>query len=556
MTSKLIAISTLAICSSIVCSGQPTMGLFFNNTGSEDGYVLFSPIMSNNTYLIDKCGKEVHRWNATRKPGQSVYLLPDGSLLRPGSTNNMTFNAGGSGGIIERFDWGSSLLWSYTLSDTSRCQHHDVCYLPNGNILAIVWERKTIADAIASGRNPALTGASFWSEEILELQPTGATTANVVWEWHAWDHLCQDFSLSLPGYVPVSDHPELININYYTGMPTNSDWLHINAVAYNAVTDQVMLSIHNFNEVWIIDHSTTAAEAATHAGGDQGKGGDLLYRWGNPAAYNNGTAADRQLYGQHNAHWIGGGLPDSGKIIVFNNGQGRPGGNYSTIDIIAPPINATGGYSYTPGTPYLPAMPEWTYAADTPTNFYGTNISGVQRLPGGNTLICTGPSGTFFEIDAAKQTVWKYINPVNGSGPLTQGAMPTQNLVFRCTFYDAGYAGLAGHSLTPGLPIEVNPIAYDCGTTIVATANVPGADFINVVNPFSDAIVIKPESELKDAHLCLLDATGKRIQEWDRALLPEGILSKMALNVPASPGLYVLEIESRSGVRHFQLMGQ
>lgn len=59
----------------------------------------------------------------------------------------------------------------------------------------------------------------------------------------------------------------------------------MNGIDYNPVLDQIALSTHNLNEWYIIDHSTTTAEAATSSGGNSGKGGDLLYRWGNPAAY-------------------------------------------------------------------------------------------------------------------------------------------------------------------------------------------------------------------------------------------------------------------------------
>ena len=90
------------------------------------------------------------------------------------------------------------------------------------------------------------------------------------------------------------------------------DWLHINAVAYNAELDQIMLSVFEFSEIWVIDHSTTTAEAAGHEGGKYGKGGDLLYRWGNPRAYRAGTVKDQKLFGQHNAHWIAKGFPARG----------------------------------------------------------------------------------------------------------------------------------------------------------------------------------------------------------------------------------------------------
>jgi hypothetical protein len=531
---------------------QPTMGLFFKDPGSLDGYVLFAPIMSNNTYLIDKCGREVHQWTSSRKPGQSVYLLPDGSLLRPGSTNNTTFNAGGSGGIIERFDWSSSLLWSYPISDTAQCQHHDICHLPNGHILAIVWEKKSIVDALAQGRNPALLGSALWSEKVVELLPSGTGSATIVWEWHVWDHLNQDYDVSLPAYDTINNHPELININYYTGMASNADWLHINAIAYNADLDQVMLSSHNFNEIWVIDHSTTTAEAASHTGGTSNKGGDLLYRWGNPAAYNQGTTTDRKLFGQHNAHWIPNGITDSGKIIVFNNGQGRPGGNHSSIDIIDPPVDGSGNYAYTPGSPFAPATTAWSYVADTPANFYATNISGVQRLSNGNTLICNGPAGTFFEIDAAKNSVWKYINPVNATGPMTQGATPTQNLVFRCSFYDAAYAGFSGHTLSPGTAIEINPLPDPCSGTGLQPIIVDDAAILTAVNPFSETIQLLSTEDLSHVTIAMRGLAGNTITTWQNASLQSSTPYTLVANGLPS-GMYILTVYSGHHVYNLKL---
>ncbi len=81
-----------------------------------------------------------------------------------------------------------------------------------------------------------------------------------------------------------------------------------------------MLSPRHYSELWVIDHSTTAEEAA-------GEKGDLLYRWGNPRAYRAGTVSDQQLFWAHNTHWIAPGLPGEGNVLVFNNGdefQGLP----------------------------------------------------------------------------------------------------------------------------------------------------------------------------------------------------------------------------------------
>jgi hypothetical protein len=249
-----------------------------------------------------------------------VYLLEDGDLLRSGNVISPFFNAGGKGGVIQRLDWASNVLWEFDISDADHCQHHDIFPMPNGNVLAVVWEKHTIAEALAAGRDPALLDDGLWSEAILELQPIGTDSAAIVWEWHLWDHLVQDFDPLQQNHGVVTDHPELVNINYIGGPPTQEDWIHMNAVYYNADLDQIIASAHNFDEIWVIDHSTTTAEAAGHTGGSHGRGGDLLYRWGNPITYDRGTVADERFFGQHNVQWIRPGCPTRARSSCSTTG--------------------------------------------------------------------------------------------------------------------------------------------------------------------------------------------------------------------------------------------
>ncbi|MBK9760216.1 MAG: aryl-sulfate sulfotransferase [Flavobacteriales bacterium] len=249
-----------------------TIGLLEYSPGNLDGYVLFAPIPSTTTYLIDKCGREVHAWPSAYKPGQSVYMLDNGSLIRPASIPNNVFTAGGKAGAVERISWDGVLEWSYQVSDTGQCSHHDVYPMPNGHVLVLAWEKVSVAEALAQGRDPALLTNSLWPEKILELEPIGENQANIVWEWHTWDHLVQEFDDTKPNFAPTSEHPELVDLNYGNGM-AQADWIHANALDYNADLDQIMISAHNFDELWVIDHSTTTAEAASHSGGTQGHGG-------------------------------------------------------------------------------------------------------------------------------------------------------------------------------------------------------------------------------------------------------------------------------------------
>jgi hypothetical protein len=191
----------------------------------------------------------------------------------------------------------------------------------------------------------------------------------------------------------------------------NPDWMHVNAVAYNAELDQVALSSPNFHEIWIIDHGTTTEEAKGHMGGRWGKGGDLLYRWGNPRAYRNGTNLDQRLFGQHNIQWIPKGMPGEGHLLVFNNGAGRKPVEYSSVDEFVPPTDRDGNYTRDKAGVFGPANALWSYSAPNKKDFYSWFISGAQRLANGNTLINAGAVGIVFEVTPDRETVWRFSNP-------------------------------------------------------------------------------------------------------------------------------------------------
>ncbi|MBK8581049.1 MAG: aryl-sulfate sulfotransferase [Flavobacteriales bacterium] len=518
-----------------------TVGLLQHDQESlDDGYVLFAPMGSNNTYLIDKCGKLAKTWGSAYRPGISVYLMPDGRLLRPGIIDNATFNAGGRGGIIEIIDWDGTVSWSYTLSSNMICQHHDVRALPNGNILAIVWESKTQDEAVAQGRDPALVSDLLWSEAILEIQPTGATTGEVVWEWHLWDHLVQTFDATKPNFGEVADHAELVDLNF-NASAVQSDWIHLNSVDYNPDLDQVLVSAHAFDEIWIIDHSTNTAEAAEHTGGNAGHGGDLLYRWGNPATYGHGSASDQVLYGQHNARWIENGLPYAGDIMLFNNGSGRPDGNYSTVEVIKPPMDEMG---YSSLLPYGPTAPVWLWNDGNPHSLFAQNISGAQQLSNGNVLVTNGPIGNFIEVDALGPRVWSYVNPVAGNAVLAQNAEPVMNAVFRSSFYPSSYTGFTNHVLVAEHTIEdINPVSDACAlTTAIGEAQRDGDPSI-FPNPASDRITINFDPALMGlARIQVFNSLGQCVITTTvpalgtQLSLPVGQLEN---------GLYVVKIEGQ-----------
>ena len=496
---------------------QQTNGLFKNDSLAFNGYTLFAPINYSHTYLIDNCGYLVNEWQSNYNPGLSAYLLPDGNLLRTIRTNSSFFLGGGSGGGVEIRDWDNNLEWQLIYSqDSVHHQHHDVEYMPNGNILIVAWEYKTAQDAIDAGRDPSLVGLAFWPDKIVEIKPIGIDSAETVWEWHAIDHIIQDHDSTKPNYGVVADHPELINLNYYTS--PNPDWLHINGVNYNPELDQIIVSVRNHSELWVIDHSTTSEEVAGHTGGNSGKGGDILYRWGNPQTYDRGTSDDRVFYAQHNTHWIPKGYPGAGDIMIFNNGKGLSFNVHSSVDVITPTVDADGNYTIAGGEAFGPTELTWTYEAPMPTDFYSPNISGAQRLLNGNTLICEGSKGHLFEVNQAGELLWEYLAPVSFGGPLSQGTtMNGQNGVFRAYRYSTDYEAFEGRDLTADTPIELNPIDYECKIYELLTT----AESVNVL---SDKIKIHPNpvnshlnvenSSGEKIRVLVFDAAGRALDEW------------------------------------------
>jgi hypothetical protein len=426
--------------------GPPKAGLVLNTPGACPGYTLLAPLGSTKTYLIDLQGRVVKTWTTDCAPASCAYLLENGHLLRPGTLGRegLAFGPGpAAGGRVQEFTWDGALVWDFKLFNEKQMPTHDITPMPNGHVLMIVWDKKSAKEVIAAGRRPETVGSYLLPDSIVEVQPTGKTTGKIVWEWHLWDHLIQDFDKTKANYGNVAEHPELVDLNYaqdylkkvargkngdklkgigYVGSPTarkqrvSPDWTHANSVAYNAELDQVMLSVHTFSEIWVIDHGTTSAEAAGHNGGRHGKGGDLIYRWGNPRTYRAGTVKDQKLFGQHTAHWIAGGQPGAGHLLLFNNGMGRPG-SYSSVEELVLPADTRGSYAGQTGHRYGPDGPVWIYTTPKKTDFYSMVISGAQRLPNGNTLVCAGTTGTVFEVTPAKEVVWKYINLARGVGP-------------------------------------------------------------------------------------------------------------------------------------------
>lgn len=520
---------------------QQTVGLFLNDSLAYNGYTLLTPSSARSSYLLDNCGRVVNQWTSENIPYFSAYLNNDGNLVR-------ATRFGAQGGGIEMFNWEGELIWEYRFHSEKFSQHHDIELLPNGNILILAWESFTQHETIEAGRNPDLVDEELRPEFIVEIEPVGTDSANIVWEWHVFEHLIQDHDPTKANYGNPAEHPELMDFNYLGLGGGYEDWLHANHIDYNPELDQIIINSRNLNEFWIIDHSTTTEEAAGHTGGNSGKGGDILYRWGNPETYRRGTPENRIFYRQHNAHWIPPGRPGAGQIMVFNNGLEREPVQFSSVDVLIPPIDAMGNYE-TPATlPFAPTELHSSYVADPPESMYSARISSAQRLPNGHNLICVGQTGRLFEIDETGTVHWDYITPLQGSNPVEQGNPVAGNAVFKAIRYAPDFEGFIGKDLTPGVPIELNPFPSDCETT----TNIEYPDFVEfdlnaAPNPAINEVYFSYNlnGKTNNAYLELYNSQGQFL--WKK-YLPQGS-REMKLNMESLPsGVYFYRIISRENV--------
>ena len=463
----------------------PTQLIQYNASKAYEGYTLFS--VGSKTYMIDMFGYIVHEWDHGDKPvGKHVVLLEDGHLFgnygggggappgggaggaagagarggtvpggaggaggrggaggqggmpgggggaggaggRGGAAPGGAVGAGGQGGIpggaggargagapggaggeggtggkmsfgggvkgLIELDWDGNVVWEWEPGEEHGSIHHDFEKLPNGNVLVNVWEAVPYEEVIAAGRKvDKLTQRGLAPDAVYEIDPDG----NVVWTWSVWDHRGSNSKFNF-------------DVNYFVG--SDPDWTHYNAVDYDPDTDSILLCSRHFHEIYIIDHKT----------------GDLLYRWGNPSTYGAGkgptisTPGDQLLFGPHDAQYINEGFPGAGNILIFNNGWYRTPTSYSSVVEMDPETDEI----------------VWEYSR----GFAAGHISGCERLPNGNTLVCSGEDGHLFEVTSEGEVVWEYV--IGTSNWSASGNL------FRAHRYGPDYPGLAGKDLKP-----------------------------------------------------------------------------------------------------------
>ncbi|WP_045474955.1 aryl-sulfate sulfotransferase [Winogradskyella sp. PG-2] len=433
---------------------QETVGLVFDdvNASKSEGYTLFTSLNDDRVFLMNNCGEVINQWDFSGLIGRQVYILENGNLLQSSGLN------------VDIRDWDNNVLWSldYMAFFGFRI-HHDIEPLPNGNFLVLVRDPYTDVEMFAEGMDTSYPEDNLVLERLVEIEPVGTNSANIVWEWKLFDHLVQDFDSSKPNFGTVADNPQLLNMNYEDGHGTNP--IHANAIDYNEDLDQIAISARHLKEVFVLDHSTTTAQAASHSGGIYGKGGDFLWRWGNPEVYDQGTIADRKLGRQHDIKWITDG-PNQGKMSVFNNDGYGTDLTASSIHIIDQ--NDTNGvYSLSSGK-FLPENYFWSYDGTILGEVMeGSSRCGLQIMANGNALINETGRGRYTEVDESGNVVWVYIAPTAANSTFNQFETPTGTGSFRAHRYPEDYVGFNGVTFNnTGIIENVNSISQNCANLL------------------------------------------------------------------------------------------
>lgn len=534
---KIYFLSVFIFIIQISIAQSPTVGLLYQDANATDAYALFTPQRNNQTYLVNNCGEKVRQWSFNELPGATCYLLPNGNLMRAGQD------------FIEVRDWNDNVVWNYATTANGIAQHHDICPLPNGNVLCLVTDVYSLAAITAQGRNPAITAATLRLEKVVEIQPTGLTTGTVVWEWKFKDHLIQDFDATKLNYGVVADHPELLDLNFANNY--NQDFIHTNSIDYNASLDQILISARHLNEVFIIDHSTTTAESASHSGGTYNRGGDFLWRWGNPRVYKQGNNDNRKLYLQHDAKWVEPGYLDEGKITIFNNGDPASTQTFTSVVMIQPEI--VGGIYTKSDNRFNPPNYEWSWNGSIlGVTVFEDKMSGMHALPNGNIVISETTLGRVSEITKSGTLLWSYRNPTGGdlSGNATTYAQlsdPAQgNNFFRAEKYPANFSGFIGRDMTSttGIIENLNSVSAHC----VGSLENSSVDIqkLTVLNPVRhDLIQLSKNIEADAVHI--FDCNG-------RTVYTQKSFNGNSIEVQLNPAVYFMQIEHEGVTENLKII--
>ena len=375
---------------------HPNGLIHYSPRDSYRGYTLFSNLGGHQTNLVDMEGRVCHTWRSDEGINYS-YLLPNGHLLlRTGPASQEV-------SFLDRPERDLLPRGGRTAS---------------GAILELDWD----SNVVWAYRDPLL-------HHDFERLPNGNTLVLV------WESLPEELASKVIGGFSAGTTEgkmlgdvvrevtpdgntvnewrswEHLSLEEDTICPLEGrlEWTHQNSL--NVTKDgDLLVSFRQTSTVGIVDRST----------------GEFRWKWG-----------PGEVSHQHNPTYL-----DNGHILLFDNGPHRQGMSLSRVIEVDPSDNQV----------------VWEYKGDPPISFFSYHISGAERLPNGNTLICEGAPGRIFEVTPTSDIVWEYINPfvsmsAEHGGGTTSGY---SNPVFRAHRYGPDHPALHGKDLDPARYANLN----------------------------------------------------------------------------------------------------
>ena len=164
------------------------LSLQIANAQNFNGFALYNAQGSNTTYLIDENQNIAHTWNMSTECNYTVQLKRNGNIVRGTKGNTSVFSNGNiaaGAGMVQEIAPDGSIVWSFDYASSDYVSHHDLT-LVGDNVLLTAYEKKSSTELNAAGYNNA--SSEKWPTHFIELEDDGNGGANIVWEWHIWDH--------------------------------------------------------------------------------------------------------------------------------------------------------------------------------------------------------------------------------------------------------------------------------------------------------------------------------------------------------------------------------
>jgi hypothetical protein len=386
----------------------PTGVTIFEPAQTWNGFTVLTPLGPPNVAVIDMNGKLVKIWEGyNNSAGGPARVLPNGEIIgasgaNPGHQESLMLIQQDFNGKEQWRLLGNEDIQAGGSKQKSLRQHHDWQRedFPAGYYSPAFKPKSTGSNTLVlthlTQSKPDISIITLEDDRIIEYAADG----KISWQWTASEH-AEEFGLSKEARAAIKAG---------AGAAPNAkhiDWVHINSATYVGPNHWFDEGDKRFAPNNVIISSRQASFVAIIS-----RDGKIVWRIGPDFSTTPEQRKIGQIIGQHHAHVIPTGLPGAGNMMIFDNG-GSSGYGYTN------PIALNGYGAYARATSRIleinPVTLElvWSYTA---ANFFATNISGVQRLPNGNTLITEGPSGRVFEVTSAKKIVWEYISQFLNNG--------------------------------------------------------------------------------------------------------------------------------------------